>query len=41
MLVQEDVAVAAKALRKGELDAAFFVAAFEADYIQGLLNDAA
>ena len=27
------------ALQKGELDAAFFVAAFEADYIQGLLND--
>jgi uncharacterized protein len=26
-------------LEKGELDAAFFVAAFEADYIQGLLND--
>ena len=26
-------------MRKGELDAAFFVAAFEADYIQGLLND--
>ena len=25
--------------RKGELDAAFFVAAIEADYIQGLLND--
>ena len=39
VLVQEDVAAAAKALQKGELDAAFFVAAFEADYIQGLLND--
>jgi len=38
-LVQENVAAAAKALQKGELDAAFFVAAFEADYIQGLLND--
>ena len=39
VLVQEDVASAAAALRKGELDAAFFVAAIEADYIQGLLND--
>ncbi len=39
MLVQGNVADAAKALEKGELDAAFFVAAFEADYIQGLLND--
>jgi TRAP transporter TAXI family solute receptor len=39
VLVQEDVAAAAKSLRNGELDAAFFVAAFEADYIQGLLND--
>jgi uncharacterized protein len=39
VLVQESVVDAAKALRKGELDAAFFVAAFEADYIQGLLND--
>jgi TRAP transporter TAXI family solute receptor len=39
VLVQENVAAAAAALRKGELDAAFFVAAFEADYIQGLLND--
>lgn len=38
-LVQENVAVAAKALQNGELDAAFFVAAFEADYIQELLND--
>jgi uncharacterized protein len=38
-LVSEDVAVAARALQKGELDAAFFVAAIEADYIQGLLND--
>ncbi len=37
--VQENVAAAAAALRKGELDAAFFVAAFEADYIQSLLND--
>ena len=39
VLVQENVAAAARALQKGELDAAFFVAAFEADYIQGLLND--
>jgi hypothetical protein len=39
VLVQENVADAAKALQKGELDAAFFVAAFEADYIQSLLND--
>ena len=38
-LVQEDVTKAAAALRAGELDAAFFVAAFEADYIEGLLND--
>ena len=41
MLVQENVADAAKALRKGDLDAAFFVAALDADYIQGLLNDRA
>lgn len=40
VLVQEDVAVAAKALAEGKLDAAFFVAAFEADYIQSLLRDA-
>jgi hypothetical protein len=39
VLVREDVAAAAAALQKGELDAAFFVAAFEADYIQSLLND--
>jgi uncharacterized protein len=39
VLVEEDVAAAAAALRKGELDAAFFVAAIEADYIQGLLGD--
>ena len=38
-LVEENVAAAAKALQKGELDAAFFVAAIEADYIQSLLND--
>jgi uncharacterized protein len=39
VLVEENVATAAAALRKGELDAAFFVAGFEADYIQGLLGD--
>ena len=39
VLVQQDVAAAAKALQAGELDAAFFVAAFEAEYIQTLLND--
>ena len=39
VLVEETVAAAATALQKGSLDAAFFVAAFEADYIQSLLND--
>jgi TRAP transporter TAXI family solute receptor len=39
VLVQEDVAAAARALQEGELDAAFFVAAFEADYIQSLMNN--
>jgi uncharacterized protein len=38
-IVQMNVAAAAAALRKGELDAAFFVAAFDAEYIKGLLND--
>ena len=38
-LVKENVTSAAAALRKGELDAAFFVAAFEADYILALLHD--
>ena len=38
-LVEDNVASAATALQKGELDAAFFVAAFEADYIQRLLHD--
>jgi TRAP transporter TAXI family solute receptor len=38
--VEDSVAAAAVALQKGTLDAAFFVAAFEADYIQTLLNDA-
>ncbi len=40
VLVEEDVGAAATALQKGELDAAFFVAAIEADYIQRLLVDA-
>ena len=35
----DSVTTSAKALQKGELDAAFFVAAFEADYIKALLND--
>jgi TRAP transporter TAXI family solute receptor len=39
VLLQEDAEAAAKALQKGELDTAFFVAAFEADYIQDLLKD--
>ncbi len=39
VLAQENVAAAAKALQNDELDAAFFVAAFEADYIQALLRD--
>src|SRR5262245_24105140 len=39
VLVQKNVAEAAKALQEGELDAACFVAAIEADYIQGLLGD--
>ena len=39
VLVEENVAAAAHPLQKGELDAAFFVAAFDAEYIQGLLND--
>lgn len=38
-LVAQNVADAADALRMGDLDAAFFVAAFEADYIQELLSD--
>ena len=38
-LVAQDVSDAADALRRGELDAAFFVAAFEAEYIQELLGD--
>ena len=39
VLVDGNVADSAKALQQGMLDAAFFVAAFDADYIQGLLND--
>jgi uncharacterized protein len=39
VLVEEAVAAAATALQNGSLDAAFFVAAFEAEYIQRLLTD--
>ena len=39
VLIEEAVATTATALQKGTLDAAFFVAAFEAEYIQRLLND--
>jgi TRAP transporter TAXI family solute receptor len=39
VLVPEDVAAAAQSLHEGKLDAAFIVAAFEADYIQSLLSD--
>jgi TRAP transporter TAXI family solute receptor len=39
VLRSETIADAASALQKGSLDAAFFVAAFEADYIQKLLMD--
>lgn len=38
-LFRQDAAEAAEALRKGELDAAFFVAAFEAESIRVLLGD--
>jgi len=38
-LVTDSVAEAAKKLTKGELDAAFFVAAIETDYIRNLMND--
>ena len=38
-LVPDKVADAANALRKGDLDAAFFVAAFQTDAIQQLLKD--
>jgi len=38
-LHRQDAAAAAEALRKGDLDAAFFVAAFEADSIRSLLDD--
>jgi TRAP transporter TAXI family solute receptor len=39
ILVKDTVAVEATALRKGELDAVFIVAALEADYIKDLLHD--
>jgi TRAP transporter TAXI family solute receptor len=39
VLVKDNVADAAQALQKADLDAAFFVAAFQADYIQRLLKD--
>jgi len=39
VLVEESVATAAKSLQKGDLDAAFFVAAFDAAYIQELQKD--
>jgi uncharacterized protein len=38
-LIKDSVTDAAGKLKKGELDAAFFVAAFEAAYIQDLLKD--
>jgi TRAP transporter TAXI family solute receptor len=38
-LVADSVTESASGLQKGELDAAFFVAAFEADYIKDLLKD--
>lgn len=39
VMVKDSVADAAKSLQKGDLDAAFFVAALDADYIKDLLND--
>ena len=39
VLVKDSVMAAAQALNRGDLDAAFFVAAFESDYIQDLLGD--
>jgi TRAP transporter TAXI family solute receptor len=39
VLVEANTSAAANALCNGELDAAFFVAAFDAEYIQRLLND--
>ena len=39
IFVKDSVTGSARALQRGELDAAFFVAAFDADYIKGLLND--
>jgi TRAP transporter TAXI family solute receptor len=38
-LVSDSVTAAAAALQKGELDAAFFVAGLEADYVRDLLHD--
>ncbi|WP_422930474.1 TAXI family TRAP transporter solute-binding subunit [Singulisphaera sp. PoT] len=40
-MVKDSVAKAATSLQNGDLNAAFFVAAFEADYISKLLNDPA
>jgi TRAP transporter TAXI family solute receptor len=39
ILTEENVADAAKKLRQGKLDAAFFVAAIQTDYIQELMKD--
>jgi TRAP transporter TAXI family solute receptor len=39
VLTRETVSASADALQRGELDAAFFVAAFDADYIRSLLTD--
>jgi TRAP transporter TAXI family solute receptor len=38
-LIEESVADSAKALKKGDLDVAFMVAALEADYVRDLLHD--
>jgi TRAP transporter TAXI family solute receptor len=38
-LVKDSVTAVAAALQKGELDAGFFVAGFDADYIKKLMND--
>jgi TRAP transporter TAXI family solute receptor len=39
VLARQSVTASALALQRGEVDAAFFVAAFEADYIQSLLGE--
>ena len=39
VLVPSNVADAAKAIQDGDLDAGFFVAAFEAEYVRNLLGD--